>query len=107
MSLQDGKQENIQRIILTLFLRPGGTLDKTPSISSKPLTLRPPNFNRIMYSSFSTSMHMINTMSLIRRHYDARLSNLLAESKFPSKYTLNEKYLDSKVFDKIKKLANI
>ena len=39
------------------------------------LTLRPPNFRR--------------------------LSKLFAESKFPSKYTLNEKYLDSKVFDKI------
>ena len=54
MSFQDGKQENIQSIILTL---------------------RPPNFRR--------------------------LSNLFAESKFPSKYTLNEKYLDSEVFDKI------
>lgn len=41
----------------------GGTLDNTPSISSKLLTLRPPNFNRIMYSSFPTSGHMIDTMT--------------------------------------------
>ena len=78
LSLQDGKQENIQSIILTLFLRPGGgggRLHKISSISTRLLTLRPPNFHR--------------------------LSNLLAESKFPSKYTLTEKYLDSKVFDKI------
>ena len=40
-----------------------GALGKTPSISSKPLTLRPPNFNRIIYSSFSASGHMINTMT--------------------------------------------
>ena len=52
-----------------------GGLHKTPSIFSKPLTLWPPNLHR--------------------------LSNLLAESKYPSKYILNEKYLDSKVFDKI------
>ena len=77
LSLQDGKQENIQSIILTLFLRPGGggRLHKISSISTRLLTLRPPNFHR--------------------------LSNLLAESKFPSKYTLTEKCLDSKVFDKI------
>ena len=78
LSLQDGKQENIQSIILTLFLRPGGgggRLHKISSISTRLLTLRPPNFHR--------------------------LSNLLAESKFPSKYTLTEKYLDSNVFDKI------
>ena len=53
----------------------GGRLHKISSISTRLLTLRPPNFHR--------------------------LSNLLAESKFPSKYTLTEKYLDSKVFDKI------
>ena len=78
LSLQDGKQENIQSIILTLFPRPGGgggRLHKISSISTRLLTLRPPNFHR--------------------------LSNLLAESKFPSKYTLTEKYLDSNVFDKI------
>ena len=76
LSLQDGKQENIQSIILTLFPRPGGgRLHKISSISTRLLTLRPPNFHR--------------------------LSNLLAESKFPSKYSLTEKYLDRKVFDKI------
>ena len=53
----------------------GGRLHKISSISTRLLTLRPPNFHR--------------------------LSNLLAESKFPSKYTLTEKYLDRKVFDKI------
>ena len=53
----------------------GGRLHKISSISTRLLTLRPPNFHR--------------------------LSNLLAESKFPSKYTLTEKHLDSKVFDKI------
>ena len=53
----------------------GGRLPKISSISTRLLTLRPPNFHR--------------------------LSNLLAGSKFPSKYTLTEKYLDRKVFDKI------
>ena len=87
-----GNQANGKKVILSLqdgkhIINPipatrgeggggvGGTVHKISSISTRLLTLRPPNFHR--------------------------LSNLLAESKFPSKYTLTEKYLDRKVFDKI------
>ena len=84
-----GNQANGKKVILSLqdgkhIINPipggrgggvGGRLHKISSISTRLLTLRPPNFHR--------------------------LSNLLAESKFPSKYTLTEKYLDRKVFDKI------
>lgn len=48
------------------------------TITSKPLIIQPPKFDRIMYLSYPTSRHKLNVD--ICRHHDVILLNLLPKS---------------------------